>query len=111
MNSYSSNHPIRIKITAEVLNDRVFIPSGVVGDGRYGIYILWPDETASRICGPVGEMTRSHELKAVNECLRVVMMRQRERAALPGVVIFTDCRVLVQALGGSGRESVGGMVL
>ncbi|GFO34112.1 hypothetical protein PoB_006061700 [Plakobranchus ocellatus] len=58
-------------------------------------------------------MTCSYEfeLKAVYECLRVVIRRQREGAALPGMVIFTDCRALVQALGGSGSESIGGAVL
>ncbi|GFO07779.1 hypothetical protein PoB_003428400 [Plakobranchus ocellatus] len=39
------------------------------------------------------------------------MGRYQEGAALPGVVIFTDCRALVQAFGGSDRESVGGVVL
>ncbi|GFN77494.1 hypothetical protein PoB_000400000 [Plakobranchus ocellatus] len=51
------------------------------------------------------------ELKAVNECLRVVIRRQREGAALLGVVILTDCRVLKQALGGSGSESMGRAML
>ncbi|GFN97353.1 hypothetical protein PoB_002385900 [Plakobranchus ocellatus] len=51
------------------------------------------------------------ELMAVTECLRVVIRRQREGAALPGLAIFTDCRALVQALGGSGSEIFGGAVL
>ncbi|GFN86568.1 hypothetical protein PoB_001307400 [Plakobranchus ocellatus] len=62
-----------------------------------------PDGMTSRVCGPVGEQTCSFgcELKAVTECLRVVIRRQQEGAALHGVVIFTDCRALEQALGGS----------
>ncbi|GFO00517.1 hypothetical protein PoB_002702200 [Plakobranchus ocellatus] len=48
---------------------------------------------------------------ADTECLRVVIKKQREGAELPGVVIFTDCRALVQALGKSGSESVGEVVL
>ncbi|GFN86194.1 hypothetical protein PoB_001270000 [Plakobranchus ocellatus] len=54
-------------------------------------------------------MTCSYEcdLTAVTECLRVINRRQREGAALPGVVIFTDYRALGQALEGSGNESVG----
>ncbi|GFN95949.1 hypothetical protein PoB_002245500 [Plakobranchus ocellatus] len=48
---------------------------------------------------------------AVTECLRVVIEKQREGAALPCVVIFTDCRALMQALGGSGNEGVGEAVL
>ncbi|GFN89426.1 transposon i factor [Plakobranchus ocellatus] len=51
------------------------------------------------------------ELMAVSECLRVVIEKQREGAALPDVVILTDCRALVQALGGSGSEGVGEAVL
>ncbi|GFO05895.1 NACHT and WD repeat domain-containing protein 1 [Plakobranchus ocellatus] len=35
----------------------------------------------------------------------------KEGIALPGVVIFTNCRALVQVLGGSGSESVGKAVL
>ncbi|GFO44846.1 hypothetical protein PoB_007135100 [Plakobranchus ocellatus] len=46
------------------------------------------------------------ELKAVSKCLRVVIRRQWEAAALSGVVILTDCRAWVQTLGGSGREGV-----
>ncbi|GFN85553.1 hypothetical protein PoB_001205900 [Plakobranchus ocellatus] len=41
----------------------------------------------------------------------VVIEKQRQGAAQPGVVIFTDCRALVQALGGSGSKGVGGAVL
>ncbi|GFN87359.1 glutamate--tRNA ligase [Plakobranchus ocellatus] len=48
---------------------------------------------------------------AVTECLRVVIKKQREGAALPGVVILTDCRALVQAFGGSRSEGVGEVVL
>ncbi|GFO24167.1 RNA-directed DNA polymerase from [Plakobranchus ocellatus] len=48
---------------------------------------------------------------AVTECLQVVIEKQREGAALPGVVILTDCRALVQALGGAGSEGVGEVVL
>ncbi|GFO50192.1 RNA-directed DNA polymerase from [Plakobranchus ocellatus] len=48
---------------------------------------------------------------AVTECLQVVIEKQRDGAALPGVVIFTECRALVQALGGSGSEGVGEAVL
>ncbi|GFO23585.1 Pol-like protein [Plakobranchus ocellatus] len=48
---------------------------------------------------------------AVTECLRVVIEKQREEAALPGVVVFTGCRALVQVLGGSRSEGVGGAVL
>ncbi|GFO12891.1 hypothetical protein PoB_003939600 [Plakobranchus ocellatus] len=33
---------------------------------------------------------------------KVIIRRQRDGAALPGVVIFTDCRALVQALARSG---------
>ncbi|GFO04055.1 RNA-directed DNA polymerase from [Plakobranchus ocellatus] len=51
------------------------------------------------------------ELMAVTECLQVVIENQRKGAALPGMVIFTDCRALVQALGGSGSEGVGEAVL
>ncbi|GFO44124.1 sodium- and chloride-dependent betaine transporter [Plakobranchus ocellatus] len=51
------------------------------------------------------------ELMAVIECLQVIIRRQRIGAALPGLVIFTDCRALVEALGGSGSESFGGAVL
>ncbi|GFO10947.1 hypothetical protein PoB_003745200 [Plakobranchus ocellatus] len=78
-----------------------------------GIYILWPNGSTIWICGPVGETTCSFacELMAITECLRVVIMTQREGAALPGLVIFTDYRALVQALGGSGSEGVGGAAL
>ncbi|GFO13692.1 ribonuclease h [Plakobranchus ocellatus] len=51
------------------------------------------------------------ELMAVTECLRVVIEKQWKGAALPGVVIVTDCRALVRALGGSGSEGVGEAVL
>ncbi|GFN84234.1 ribonuclease h [Plakobranchus ocellatus] len=44
---------------------------------------------------------------AVTECLRVINEKQREGATLPGVVIPTDCRALMWALGGSGSEDVG----
>ncbi|GFN89828.1 hypothetical protein PoB_001633400 [Plakobranchus ocellatus] len=66
-----------------------------------------------RICGPVGDWTCSYEceLMAVTECLRVVIEKQGKGAALPGVVIFTHCRALVQALGGSVSEGVGEAVL
>ncbi|GFO08196.1 hypothetical protein PoB_003470100 [Plakobranchus ocellatus] len=75
--------------------------------------ILWPNGATSRICGPMGEMTCNSvcELKVVNECLYFVIRRQRKGAVLPGVIIFTDCRALVQALGKSGSESMGGVVL
>ncbi|GFO48948.1 hypothetical protein PoB_007545300 [Plakobranchus ocellatus] len=53
------------------------------------------------------------ELKVVTEHSQVAIRKQREGAALPlpGVVIFTDCRALVQPVGGSGREVVGKAVL
>ncbi|GFN85840.1 hypothetical protein PoB_001234600 [Plakobranchus ocellatus] len=65
------------------------------------------------MCGPVEETTCSYEreLMAVIECLRVFIRRQREGAALPGVVIYTDCRALEQAFGGSGSENVGRAVV
>ncbi|GFN85280.1 RNA-directed DNA polymerase from mobile element jockey-like [Plakobranchus ocellatus] len=87
--------------------------TGGTGNGGYGIYILWPDGSTTRKCGPVGEWTCSYEceLMAVTECLPVIIEKQREGAALPGVVMLTDCRVLVQALGGSGSEGVGEAVL
>ncbi|GFO07949.1 mannose receptor, c type 1a [Plakobranchus ocellatus] len=87
--------------------------TGGAVNGGYGIYFLWPDGSTTRICGPIGESTCSYEceLMAARECLRVVIEKQRERAALPGVVIFTDCRALVQALGGSRSEYVDGAVL
>ncbi|GFO14598.1 ribonuclease h [Plakobranchus ocellatus] len=74
---------------------------------------MWPDGSTTRICGPVGEWTCSYEceLMAVTECLCVVIGKQREGAALPGLVILTDCRALVWALGGSGSEGVGEAVL
>ncbi|GFN97873.1 hypothetical protein PoB_002437900 [Plakobranchus ocellatus] len=83
------------------------------GNGGYGIYILRPDGSLSRIHGPVGETTCSYEceLMAVIECPRVFIRKQREGAALPGLVIFTDCRALVQTLGGSGSENVGWAML
>ncbi|GFO15102.1 hypothetical protein PoB_004160700 [Plakobranchus ocellatus] len=37
--------------------------------------------------------------------------KQREGAALSGVVILTDCRALVWALGGSRKEGVGEAML
>ncbi|GFN94041.1 reverse transcriptase [Plakobranchus ocellatus] len=85
--------------------------TGGTGNGGYGIYFLWPDGSTTRKCGPVGEWTCSYEfeLMAVTECLRIVIGKQREGAALPGVVILTDCRAL--ALGGSGSECVGEAVL
>ncbi|GFN84963.1 RNA-directed DNA polymerase from [Plakobranchus ocellatus] len=87
--------------------------TGGAENGGYGIYFLWPDGSITRICGPVGNWTCSYEceLIVVTECLRVVIEKQREGAALPGVVIFTDCRALVWALGGSGSEGVGEAVL
>ncbi|GFO13133.1 RNAse h [Plakobranchus ocellatus] len=83
------------------------------GNGGYGIYFLWPDGSTTQRCGPVGERTCSYEceLTAVTECLKVVIEKQRQGAALPGVVILTDCRALVQALGGSRSENVGEAVL
>ncbi|GFO21698.1 hypothetical protein PoB_004820300 [Plakobranchus ocellatus] len=66
------------------------------GNGGYGIYILWPDGKISRICGL---------------CVRFVIRGKQKGAALLGVVIFTDCRALVQTLGGSDREDVGKTVL
>ncbi|GFO28546.1 hypothetical protein PoB_005505100 [Plakobranchus ocellatus] len=70
--------------------------TGGTGNGGYGIYFLWPDGSTTRKCGPVGEWTCSYEceLTAVTECLRVVIEKQREGAALPSVVILTDCRPL-----------------
>ncbi|GFO11599.1 hypothetical protein PoB_003810400 [Plakobranchus ocellatus] len=58
------------------------------------------DDSTTRICGPVGETTYSYdcEVMAVTECLRFTIKKQRKGAALPGVVIFTDYRALVQAL-------------
>ncbi|GFN75861.1 RNAse h [Plakobranchus ocellatus] len=87
--------------------------TGGTGNGGYGIYFLWPDGSTTRKCGPVGEWTCSYEceLTAVTECLKVVIEKQREGAALPGVAILTDCRALVQALGGSRSENVGEAVL
>ncbi|GFO33747.1 hypothetical protein PoB_006025200 [Plakobranchus ocellatus] len=46
------------------------------------------------------------DLKAVNACLLVVIRKQRKGAALPGMVIFTDSRALVQAVGDSSRGGV-----
>ncbi|GFO48818.1 RNA-directed DNA polymerase from [Plakobranchus ocellatus] len=87
--------------------------TGGTGNGGYGIYFLWSDGSTTRKCGPVGEWTCSYEceLMTVTEYLRVVIEKQREGAALPGVVILTNCRALVQALGDSGSESVGEAVL
>ncbi|GFN81956.1 hypothetical protein PoB_000846200 [Plakobranchus ocellatus] len=73
------------------------------GNGGYGIYFLWPDGSTTRKCGPVGEWTCSCECELI--------WKQREGAALPGVVILTDCRALVQALGDSGSKGVGEAVL
>ncbi|GFO05990.1 hypothetical protein PoB_003249500 [Plakobranchus ocellatus] len=58
--------------------------TGGTGNGGYGIYFLWPDGSTTRKCGPVGEWTCSYEceLMAVTECLRVVIGKQREGAAL-----------------------------
>ncbi|GFO19577.1 hypothetical protein PoB_004608200 [Plakobranchus ocellatus] len=69
--------------------------TGGAGNGGYGIYFLWPDGSTTRICGSEGDWTCCYEceLMAVTECLRVVIEKQREGAALPVVVIFTDCRV------------------
>ncbi|GFO26813.1 RNA-directed DNA polymerase from [Plakobranchus ocellatus] len=87
--------------------------TGGTGNGGYGICFLWPDGSTTRICGLVGDWTCSYEceLMAVTECLRVDIENQREGVALPGVVILTDCRTLVWALGGSGSEGVGEAVL
>ncbi|GFO44645.1 reverse transcriptase [Plakobranchus ocellatus] len=83
------------------------------GNGGYGIYFLWPDGSTTQKCGPLGERTCSYEceLTAVTECLKVVIEKQQQAAALPGVVILTDCRALVQALGGSRSENVREAVL
>ncbi|GFO04575.1 hypothetical protein PoB_003108000 [Plakobranchus ocellatus] len=70
---------------------------------------MWPEGSTTPICGPLEENTCNYEceLMAVTECLRVITKKQREGAALPGLVIFTDCR----AFGGSGSEGVGRAVL
>ncbi|GFO18763.1 hypothetical protein PoB_004526800 [Plakobranchus ocellatus] len=80
---------------------------------RLRIGILWPDGTTFRLCGPVGEQNCRFdcELKAFTKCLSVITRRQREGAALPGMVIFTDCRASVQALGISGKEDLEKAVL
>ncbi|GFO04534.1 oxysterol-binding protein [Plakobranchus ocellatus] len=44
--------------------------------------------------------------RVVYECLRIVTRRYREESLVPGVIIFTDCRVLLQALAGSGGVDV-----
>ncbi|GFN92816.1 RNAse h [Plakobranchus ocellatus] len=87
--------------------------TGGTGNGSYGIYFLWSDGSTTRKCGPVGEWTCSYEceLMVVTECLPVIIEKQWEGAALPGAVILTDCRALVQALGDSGSESVREAVL
>ncbi|GFO49853.1 hypothetical protein PoB_007635800 [Plakobranchus ocellatus] len=66
-----------------------------MANGGYGIYFLWADGSTTRICGPVGERTSSYDsgLRAVTECLRVMIEKQLEGAELLGVVIFTDCRL------------------
>ncbi|GFO36404.1 hypothetical protein PoB_006290900 [Plakobranchus ocellatus] len=53
-----------------------------------------------------GRMTCSFdcELRAVTECLRVVIGRQRGGGALVGVIIFTDCQALVQTLDRRGKS-------
>ncbi|GFO12474.1 hypothetical protein PoB_003897900 [Plakobranchus ocellatus] len=82
---------------------------GGTGNRRFRIYILWPDGATYRVCGPVEEQCCccDCELKAViTSCLRIIPRKQQEEAALP-VVIFTDYRAFVQALGRSGREDVG----
>ncbi|GFO39349.1 hypothetical protein PoB_006585400 [Plakobranchus ocellatus] len=73
----------------------------------------WYKISYMRTARGLREITCSYEceLKAINECLRVVIRRQREGAALSGVVIFNDFRALVQALGGSDSESVRGAEL
>ncbi|GFO19798.1 hypothetical protein PoB_004630300 [Plakobranchus ocellatus] len=85
------------------------------GRGEWRLWDLLPvvRRYTTRICGPVGEWTCSYEceLMAVTECLRVVIENQREGVALLGVVMFTDCRALVWALGGSGSKGVGKAVL
>ncbi|GFO07487.1 RNA-directed DNA polymerase from [Plakobranchus ocellatus] len=78
--------------------------SGGTGNRGFGIYIMCG--TTSRIWGRVGEQIFSFdfELKAVTECSRLVIRRKQEGAALTGMVIFTDCRALVQYVGGTGRK-------
>ncbi|GFN74723.1 hypothetical protein PoB_000122900 [Plakobranchus ocellatus] len=92
---------------------------GGTGNGGYRIYFLWPDGSTTRICGPVGETTHSYEceLMAVTECLPVMIRKQQEGDAMPAMAVsfgtlsyFLD-RALMQGLGGSGSEGVGGAML
>ncbi|GFN74335.1 hypothetical protein PoB_000084100 [Plakobranchus ocellatus] len=87
--------------------------TGGTGNGGHGINILSPDCTTARICSPVGERTCSFdcELKTVTECSQIVIRKLRGGTAQPGVLIFTDCRALVQPLGKSVREDLGKAVL
>ncbi|GFN86200.1 RNA-directed DNA polymerase from [Plakobranchus ocellatus] len=57
------------------------------------------------------KLAASISLKSVAECLRVVTRRQQKGVMLPGMVISTDYRALVQALGGSNREDIREAVL
>ncbi|GFO25130.1 hypothetical protein PoB_005163500 [Plakobranchus ocellatus] len=51
---------------------------------------------------------KSGELpRAWRTAVLIVIEKQQQGAALPSVVILTDCRALVQALGGSRSENVG----
>ncbi|GFN90252.1 hypothetical protein PoB_001675800 [Plakobranchus ocellatus] len=85
---------------------------GDTGNGGYGIYILLPDGSTSRLCRPLGEKKFRFDWEKQG-CHRVSSVTRRHHEVSPhnDVVIFTDCRAFLQALEGSGKAIVGQAVL
>ncbi|GFO25179.1 hypothetical protein PoB_005168400 [Plakobranchus ocellatus] len=63
-----------------------------MGNGDYGIYMLWPDDSTSRECRSVREKTCRFDCQ-----LKSVLSSHRK--------VFTYCRALVQAVNESGRAN------
>ena len=69
-------------------------------------------QRTTRTNGPVGQRTCSYDCEkaALHACIRLLKERHERGDPLHGVVILSDCRSLVQNLGGFNPTSMGGIL-